>query len=242
MNDETRKELFRMVKTVYAGYGKGIPDPETFDAFVLFLEPFPLATIRAALAEHCNRSGFAPTAAVIAGRCREMDGRPTADEAWAIALRGVDEAETVVWTTETMRAFYVCKPVLDTGDKIGARMAFRDVYNRLVADARTQREPVKWEVSLGTDVQRREVALSTARAAGLVAWTAAPALEGPDGVSGEKRQEVSRKVRELLASLRSGQKKRDRQRVREIERQRLETVRRKSEIAGAVAAYGEKVA
>ena len=49
-------------------------------------------------------------------------------------------------------------------------------------------------------------------------------------------------MRELLASLRSGQKKRDRQRVREIERQRLETVLRKSEIAGAVAAYGEKVA
>ena len=194
MNNEIRKELFRMVKTVYAGYGKGIPDSETFDAFVLFLEPFTLQIIRRALADHCSSSEFAPVAAVIARRCRELDGRPTADEAWAVALQSVDEAETVVWTTETMKAFYVCKPVLDAGDKIGARMAFRDAYSRFVAEARTSREPVKWEISLGSDAQRRDVVLMTAQAAGLITWNAAPVLEGTDDVFEEKRQEVSQKV------------------------------------------------
>lgn len=237
MDNETKEKLFRMLKTVMAGYGKPAPDQEIFAAWIEFLKPYPLQLIRRSLADHCSSSEFAPVAAVIAKRCKELDGRPTADEAWAVALQSVDEAETVVWTTETAQAFYACKPVLIAGDKVGARMAFRDAYNRFVAEARTSRIPVKWDVSLGSDAQRRDVALMTAQAAGLITWKAGPALEGPDDVSEEKRQEASQKVRELLASLRSGQEKWDRQRALEIERQRQEIAQRKNDVARAVAAY-----
>lgn len=241
MNDENKKELFRMVKTVFAGYGKSAPDAETFDAFILFLKPFPMATIRAALAQHCDSSEFAPTAAVIARRCKELDGRPSADEAWSVALQGANEAETVVWTAETARAFFACKPILDAGDKIGARMAFRDAYNRLVADARTRREPVKWDVSPGTDPQRREAALQAAGQAGQIAYTPRPALPGPESETQQKK--IAGKISALLARLKSNAfKEREKQRAAEIERRRLETEQRKSDIAEAVRKYGKESA
>ena len=72
------------------------------------------------------------------------DGRPGADEAWAIALEALDEACSVVWCGEIQQAFAIARPVLVAGDKIGARMAFRNAYDRLVRDARVQRKPERW--------------------------------------------------------------------------------------------------
>src|SRR3546814_7492643 len=60
------------------------------------------------------------------------DGRPGADEAWALAYRAADEAETVIWTEETAQALAAAWPVLQAGDKVGARMAFKGAYDRLV--------------------------------------------------------------------------------------------------------------
>lgn len=87
MNDANRKELYQLLKLAYAGYGRSAPDPETFNAFVHFLRPFPLTSIKVALEEHCDPVGIRATAVALARRCKEMDGRPTADEAWAIALK-----------------------------------------------------------------------------------------------------------------------------------------------------------
>jgi hypothetical protein len=90
------------------------------------------------------------------------DGRPGADEAWTTALLASDEAETVVWTEETAQAMFVAQPVLRAGDKVGARMAFKNAYDRLVADARHARRPAHWHASLGQDPARRERALQGA--------------------------------------------------------------------------------
>lgn len=236
MNEANRKELYQLLKLAYAGYGKGAPDPETFNAFVHFLRPFPLTSIKVALKEHCDRSEFVPTAVALARRCKEMDGRPTADEAWAIALKSVNESETVVWTSEIAQAMFACKSILDTGDNIGARMSFKDTYNRLVDDARAQLIPVKWEVSLGTDAQRREVAIHNAQRVGQIACdiTLYPALPGEP--SEEARLRIAKKTKELLENLKSGSLMRY-SRSKEIERDRVETARRKAEIAKAVDEY-----
>lgn len=102
------------------------------------------------------------TLGAILDRIEEEDGRPGADEAWAIAIGAQDEADTVVWTDEIAQAFGVAKPILDARDKVGARMAFREAYDRLVRDARTGRAPVQWIVSAGHDPERRATALSAA--------------------------------------------------------------------------------
>lgn len=126
------------------------------------LSAYPEAAVMRAL-DRCRKElkGRLTLAAVLE-RVEEEDGRPNADEAWAIALASADEAETVVWTEEMAQAFGVAQPVLEARDKVGARVAFRDAYERLVREARTSAAPCRWTVSIGHDESRRAAALQSA--------------------------------------------------------------------------------
>jgi hypothetical protein len=102
------------------------------------------------------------TLAAILQRVQATDGRPARDEAWSIALAATDEYDTVVMTAEIQLALNAARPVLEAGDKIGARMAFISTYDRLVLEARAEGRPAKWEVSIGFDAGRRIAAVSEA--------------------------------------------------------------------------------
>ena len=65
------------------------------------------------------------------------------------------------------------------GDEIGARMAFREVYSRLVEDARRQRMPSSWSTSLGFDLEQRRQAIEDAVAAGRLPQSELLALPEP---------------------------------------------------------------
>lgn len=104
------------------------------------------------------------TLAAIIERVEHGDGHPGPDEAWAMCP--LTEAETTVWTGEMARAFAIAHPLIQAGDRIGARMAFKDAYQREVDEARLERRPVQWHASLGTDVAAREKAIATAVARG----------------------------------------------------------------------------
>lgn len=102
------------------------------------------------------------TLAAILQRIQAADGRPGKDEAWAIAMTTNDEFETVVLTDEIQLALAAAKPVLDAGDKVGARMAFISAYERLVGQAREDNKQVNWHVSVGFDADRRTQAITKA--------------------------------------------------------------------------------
>lgn len=87
------------------------------------------------------------------------DDRPGADEAWAIAVKGMDESASIVWTTETAEAWGIARPVMDIGDEVGARVAFRDAYQRLVARSKAAGVGVQWFASLGHDPAQRDAAI-----------------------------------------------------------------------------------
>lgn len=90
------------------------------------------------------------------------DGRPDAEEAWAMVPK--DEGSSVVWTQEIATAFGAAYPLIRSGETIPARMAFLEKYRNEVRKARDKGEPVKWTPSLGHDVQSREsVLLEAAR-------------------------------------------------------------------------------
>lgn len=129
-------------------------------AIVSRLSSYPLESVLKAL-DKCQTevTGRLSLAAIIG---RIDDGRPSADEAWSTAIMAGDEASTVVWTTETAKAYWAAAALLDQGDKVGARMAFRDVYDREVSNARQAGTPTKWEATLGTDPYQREQAIKQA--------------------------------------------------------------------------------
>lgn len=75
----------------------------------------------------------------------------SADEAWALYPK--DEYTTAVVTREMHGAMDAARPLLEEGDKIAARMTFKQAYERLVSEA-CGRLPV-WEITLGFDKQGR---------------------------------------------------------------------------------------
>jgi hypothetical protein len=85
------------------------------------------------------------------------DGRPGADEAWALIPRS--ELASVVWTDEIARAWGAAAALLDADDQAAARAVFDDAYAKAVLQARIRREPVRWIPSLGSDVAGRESVL-----------------------------------------------------------------------------------
>lgn len=88
------------------------------------------------------------------------DGRPGAEEAWAMIPRA--ESATCVWTEEMAAAYGVASPLLNAGEDIPARMAFKEKYLSLVAASRDARIPVRWIPSLGFDPNGREAPLEEA--------------------------------------------------------------------------------
>lgn len=97
---------------------------------------------------------------------RLEDGRPGPEEAWAMIP--MSEADTAVWTTEASQAFGVAIGLLDAGDKVAARMAFKETYTRLVQQARLNGKPTNWHVTLGHDPRARDSVLVAAVEAGRI--------------------------------------------------------------------------
>ena len=193
---------------------------------------------------NCRRDGGRLTVAAILKHAQAADGHPGKDEAWAIALSASDESETVVMTAEIRQAMAASGPVLEAGDKVGARMAFMSAYERLVAAARADATPAKWEVSLGYDAARRVTAIESAVRSKLISQEAgakhlahlriAPPSE--DGlaiaglITGQARAKASPEVRQKLAEVRCIIEA-----AKEDQRRRIETYLRKRQTRTAIA-------
>ena len=146
-----------------------------------YARPVLSAALSRVRTEH---TGKLTTKAVI-DRIDEVMGRPGANEAWATALMALDERNTVVWTEEMMRAWDTAQPLAAGGDLIGARMAFKDAYERLVRVAREERRTPVVTVSVGWDAEGRTSAIESAVKLGYIApGDAAGYLPAPDAGAG----------------------------------------------------------
>lgn len=108
------------------------------------LEGFTEEAVLVAL-ERCRRElrGFPSLADIVA---RIDDGHPGVDEAWA--MLPISESDSVVWTDQMREAFGDVRHLLER-DEIAARMAFKEIYGRLLGEARFNRTPPRWTPSLG---------------------------------------------------------------------------------------------
>ena len=126
------------------------------------LARYPEAQVMGALTR-CRRElkGRLTIADVIS---RLDDGRPGVEEAWAMLPK--DEQTTAVWTVEMSQASAVVHDLLDRGDEVAARMAFKEAYSKACQLARDRGEPVSWSATLGWDKGGRESVLKAAVVAG----------------------------------------------------------------------------
>ncbi len=92
---------------------------------------------------------FFPLPAQLVMIAHANDGRPGAEEAWALIPK--NETDSVVWSNEMREAFAVASSLLEDGDAVAARMAFKQAYEKSVSDARKNKKPVTWQPSFGYD-------------------------------------------------------------------------------------------
>jgi hypothetical protein len=99
----------------------------------------------------------------MAGVDAPADGRPGPEEAWARMPKGERvEDDSIVWCDEERIAYGACRSLLLDGDQIGARMAFKERYEKELAEARLHGRSAQWTVSLGYDIEHRLTTLATA--------------------------------------------------------------------------------
>lgn len=203
------------------------------------LSKYPFPALNKALARCRSELTGRLTPKAIIDRLEDGGVWLSANEAWARALVATDEAQTVVWTDEIAKAWQIALPILDAGDKIGARMAFIPAYDRLVQAAREAGKPVQWQISPGWDPQLRQIAVERAQTAGLLPPPKPEPvmmITGPDNkplteqqiqTNRERMAENFRKLGEAMKQQRI-QNEIDAAHQRDAERQRFEA--RKAEV------------
>lgn len=171
MNNADKRAFGERVQAMLEIYGKSAT-PAGLDVWWRALARFDLDAVSEAMSAYLSdpQAGrYPPTPAGVLAKLVLDDGRPDPDEAWSIAVASRDEAETVCWTAEIAAACGVAAPIMDLGDRVGARMAFLAAYGRLVDAARRAGRPVAWSLSVGHDRERRAAAAERAVRQGLMA-------------------------------------------------------------------------
>lgn len=248
MDQADFKEFTSLLDGTCAMLSRGAyaPNPTSTALFFNTLRAHPLAVVKAAFTAHCQdpqRGRFAPVPADILAQIEgaaAADGRPGPEEAWAMCQTAADQARTMVWTDEMAQAWGVAWPVLHGGDEVGARMAFKEAYQRLIGAARKICSPVRWSATLGTDVQMRDDALRIAVDAGRLPLSALPPPEArPVGlIEFAQRRGVPDYIREKVASLRVAESPREAECRRRRERDaRLKAAHRERMARAAEAGY-----
>jgi len=202
------------------------------------LSGYQLADVLQALTRVRREHTGKLTLKVILEILASVGGWISANEAWAIALPAADEAATVVWTQEMAKAWAIAKPILDAGDKIGARMAFIPAYERFVEQAKRESRLPHYEISAGWDANMRELAVQNAVTAGLLPpppqQTALPAPNRPvfydDHVAAYRRHEMSERLRSLSQQLKDQNQQQWKDRVNAHDEARQVHERRKVEV------------
>lgn len=238
MQAAQKPQFVKMLASTLGMYGKPLPESSLLTAWWDCLESFPLEVVAAALSAYCDQeAAFAPIPAGIRKRCKEFDGRPGAEEAWAISLTSRDEAETVVWTQEAAQAFSICMPVLDSGDEVGARMAFKEAYQRLVSASRATNERAVWVASLGWDLTRRSAALAKSVTAGLLSAPVVAALLPPPASSGSDDAGARAQIAKIKTMMAAMQAESEQAYALSVARDRNATAEAKAKANAAVAQY-----
>ncbi len=157
---------------------------------------------------------YPPTPAAVLGCLPSAPGkaRLSADEAWSLCLSSFDESDTAIMNEAIDAGRAAALPIWESGDKVGARMAFRGAYERAVSGG----QRVTWRLSVGWDREKREHAAERAVSSGWLTHDAvrdylpASKIEGAGAViagmlTGKVvpiRGELDDKTRERLAELR----------------------------------------
>lgn len=174
MRDSELGVFSDMLSDVAALYGKTLSTTQIAMWFRL-MAGFTIEQVQGAFDAHARDATtgrFMPLPADLLAKLETaaaIDGRPSPEEAWSTAIQAMDEAVTVVWTTETAQAWAeVGQALMEAGDRFNASRGFISRYQELVRVARKGHFQARWVVSQGHDKDLRHSALESAYRAGRI--------------------------------------------------------------------------
>ena len=151
MNESDKHKFAEVFTAACFSFSKDV-SKEALRIYWSALSEYPIERVDAAFQRHLRIGKFFPTIRdliSIVEASNPAASRPGADEAWAMIPK--DEESSAVLTEEMLGAYSVAAPLLHEGDKIAARMAFKDRYSRLCESAVANGKPIKWVISRGWD-------------------------------------------------------------------------------------------
>lgn len=150
-------DLVEVVKATYAVIGQEASDLQ-IAMTVEELSSYPEQNVLTALSR-CRKELRKLTLADILDRL--PGGHLGVEEAWSKVSQCMNNEQiSIVWTDEMRQAYGAAAPLAD--DKVAARMAFKEVYTKLVNESRTSAKLPSWSVSLGFDKSLRQEAIEEA--------------------------------------------------------------------------------
>lgn len=237
MNDQDRQQFLKVLAVTLDAYGRRPPMADTVELWFQVLKAYPVDKVRMACQQYVMRNPKdPPTPGAIHQLLQGKDtSRPGAEEAWSIAVRACDESETVMMTDEIAQAWGVAQPIFNLGDEVGARMAFKEAYARILSLAGG---PAKWWPSIGSDPHKRDTVLAEAKRTGLLPAPTATALAIEDkSGSAKPNPEGLKRLKAEVAKLTFANEARAAERAAQTGREIQATLERKIEIAKQVAQY-----
>ncbi|KAA0020744.1 hypothetical protein F0A16_02850 [Salinicola corii] len=204
----TRQDAEGLLETVYATaelLGTEIR-PATATMMIKDLRPYERAEIEQALGRCRSELTGRLTLAAVLERMPSAQQHLSPNEAWSVALQSMDEMDTIIWTQEAAAAMGVARPIMESGDKVGARMAFIAAYEREVGKAKAEGRQPEYTVSLGESKERRQETIQNGIKQGLLPATKVehllPAPHGFDEDAGQTEEEKERS-REAIRHMRN---------------------------------------
>jgi len=205
--DNDKKQFAQIVRSTMLVCGGSAPEPDVLSIWWASFQNYAIGEVSAAFSEYVMIGAYAPKPADIVGILKRLvpDGRPGADEAWAMIPR--DEHTSAVMSQEMAEALHYAQPLLDEGDQVGARMTFKEAYVRIVdTNTRNGVKPI-WSPSLGHDKDGRDSVLAEAVRLGRITAEHAISLVAPDKIypmlqsAGQERLAVKYKMPTSEAAL-----------------------------------------
>lgn len=156
MKPSEDQNLLGIVKATGEIYGKQVSLAAAL-MFLADLDNYSSDAIASALSKCRKELRSFPTVSDVIARI--ADGRPGVEEAWAMIPK--DEEGSVVWSDEIAEAYGVCRRMIED-DPVAARMAFKEAYLKITAQARESGKTPIWSPSFGFEKTGRSAAIAEA--------------------------------------------------------------------------------
>lgn len=146
------------------------------------LSSYPKDLVIEALSHIRKESKSRLSLALVIEKIEELTpgGRPSPEEAWAMVPK--DEQSSAVMSNEMAQALGVAQSLIDDGDMVAARMAFKESYSNIIKFNKMNSIKVEWFPSLGFDKEGRAPALADAVRNNRIGVDHALILVAPDKV------------------------------------------------------------